>query len=153
MYGCFAYLVSVHHMHVWYPQRPENGIRSPGIGVREDSELPHPCWKLPGSSWRAASALDQWAVSPAPSVLFSLNKRIMLPFGQLLVLICHKKLKIWLFSDLIQAHWPVFTLVDFLKVYSSTAVTGAGDIAHLVRCLLWVRIPVWHKVGSSSLSL
>lgn len=36
--GVLLALMSVHHMYIQYPQRPEKGIRSPGIGVREDSE-------------------------------------------------------------------------------------------------------------------
>jgi hypothetical protein len=35
----------VHHLHAWGLQKPEEGDRSPGTGITEDSELPCECWK------------------------------------------------------------------------------------------------------------
>lgn len=34
----------VHHMHVWYPWRPEEGIVCPGTRVT-GGEPPHGCWE------------------------------------------------------------------------------------------------------------
>lgn len=32
--------VYVHHIHVWYSQKPEEGVRIPGTGVTNGSRLP-----------------------------------------------------------------------------------------------------------------
>lgn len=52
MCGCFACVcVSVHHMYVWCPWRPEMGIRyppgtGPGTGLMDDREQPRGLWEL-----------------------------------------------------------------------------------------------------------
>ena len=38
-------LVCLHHMHAWYPRRPEEGTGSPEIGVTDGCELPCRCWE------------------------------------------------------------------------------------------------------------
>lgn len=38
--------MSVHHVYVWYPQRPEEAVRCPGTGVIEDYDLTYGCWEL-----------------------------------------------------------------------------------------------------------
>lgn len=44
---CF---VSVHHIHTYYPLRPEEHIRSRGTGVSDSCKWPRKCWKSnPGS--------------------------------------------------------------------------------------------------------
>lgn len=47
---CFVCGRSVHHRHAWYLQRPEEGIRSPEIGVLDGCKLPCRYWEPnPGS--------------------------------------------------------------------------------------------------------
>lgn len=40
-----ATYMCVLHMHVWWPGRSEEVVRSPGPGVKDAHELPCPCWK------------------------------------------------------------------------------------------------------------
>ena len=45
--GVLHACMSVYHLHAWYPQRPEDGFRSPETGVAGACELlPYGCWKL-----------------------------------------------------------------------------------------------------------
>lgn len=39
MYGCFSVFVSAYFVHAWYPQKPEEGIRSPGVERRLQSSV------------------------------------------------------------------------------------------------------------------
>ena len=57
----------VYHVHAWCPPSPEEGVRCPGTGVT-DSYKPS-CFLgiKSGSSWRAASALEHWAIPLAPN--------------------------------------------------------------------------------------
>lgn len=72
---CLPACVSVcPHMHVWWPQRTEKGIRSPGTRV---TLLQTAVWELGitfGASERAASALERWAGAPALQVSIFINR-------------------------------------------------------------------------------
>jgi hypothetical protein len=35
----------VQHVCAWYPWRLEEGVRSPGTGVKDACETPHGCWE------------------------------------------------------------------------------------------------------------
>lgn len=43
---CLPACMSMYHMYACCPQRPEQGLRSPGIGVGDSCELPCACWEL-----------------------------------------------------------------------------------------------------------
>lgn len=61
MYGILPAYISMFHILAWWPQRPEQGSRSPGGGVKDGCELP---WMLgieSRSSGRAISTLRWWA--------------------------------------------------------------------------------------------
>lgn len=50
-----------------YPWKPEKGTSSPGTGVARICELPIRLGTEPGSSVRAVSALNHWAIRPVSS--------------------------------------------------------------------------------------
>lgn len=37
--------MSVYHMHIWYPQRPQEDVGSSGIEITDGYELPCGYWK------------------------------------------------------------------------------------------------------------
>ena len=37
--------MSVYHGCAWYPQRPEEGVPSPGIGITDRCDPPCGCWE------------------------------------------------------------------------------------------------------------
>jgi hypothetical protein len=47
--GILLTCMSVNHMHTWYPQRPEEGIRSSNSGVTYGYEPPCGFWELNSS--------------------------------------------------------------------------------------------------------
>ena len=56
--GVLPTCMSVHHVHSWCPQRPEDSVKSSGTGATDDCK---PLWKLgidSGSSGRADSTLN-----------------------------------------------------------------------------------------------
>lgn len=42
--GISLAFMSVHHLHT-VPPEAEEGVRSPGAGVRDDCDPPHGCWE------------------------------------------------------------------------------------------------------------
>lgn len=74
--------MNVHYICAWCPQKPEKGMRCPGIGIRKGSELPGGCQEshlgplaewLVGKVWltlpTAANALNCQAIFPTPQKL------------------------------------------------------------------------------------
>lgn len=55
--------VSLHYVHTWHLQRPEEGDRSPGTGVTGSCESQCSAGNKPGSPSRAASALNLCVIS------------------------------------------------------------------------------------------
>ena len=53
-----AYM-SVHHMCAWCPQKPEEGVRSPGTGGTDGCELLCGSWE-----WNADSLQEQQVILP-----------------------------------------------------------------------------------------
>lgn len=47
----------VNQVHTWYPQRPEEIVRSPGTEVANGCELPCGCWKS-----HTSLPLEEWLV-------------------------------------------------------------------------------------------
>lgn len=48
VYVCAVFLsacMSVYHMHIWYPQRPQEDVGSSGIEITDGYELPCGYWK------------------------------------------------------------------------------------------------------------
>lgn len=52
--------MSVYHMHAWFPQRLEEGVGFPGIGV-----IIQVLGIKPGSFGRTPNAINHGAISPA----------------------------------------------------------------------------------------
>lgn len=46
MHGLWPTYMSVYHMLAWYPQSPEEGIRSSGTRAKDSCEPPRGCWEL-----------------------------------------------------------------------------------------------------------
>lgn len=44
--GVFPTFMSVHHMHAWYMQRPQEGIGSPGTGLSDGFDFSCRYWQL-----------------------------------------------------------------------------------------------------------
>lgn len=65
--------ISVLYMHVWCPQRSEDGVRSPGPGVTGNCELPCKSWEL---NLGPVSVLNRWAISPAPKYEYDKDNEI-----------------------------------------------------------------------------
>lgn len=66
--------ISVQHVCVWFPQRSQQGIESPGTGILGSWE---PVLGMKsGSSAKATSTLPHWVTSPTPMVLLSNEYRI-----------------------------------------------------------------------------
>ena len=66
VYECFAPYVCV-HIHA-VPMENRRGYWIPRIKVTNRSELPYGCWELNPDSGGITSALNFWAISPAPMV-------------------------------------------------------------------------------------
>lgn len=45
-YGCFVFMICVHHMYAWDPQGPEADVTFPGIRVTDNCEWRCGCWEL-----------------------------------------------------------------------------------------------------------
>lgn len=59
---------------VKYPQRQQESIKYPGVGVWSGSKLPCGCWKWSiGPHVRVSRAINHWALSPAVNVCFYFN--------------------------------------------------------------------------------
>lgn len=66
--GVWPAYMFVYYISAWYLQKPEDGIRSPGIGVSGGCKAPCGYRDSNPGSGRAASAFNNWAVCPAPSL-------------------------------------------------------------------------------------
>jgi hypothetical protein len=64
------------NMYAQYPRKPAEGGVSPGIGVADCCEAPCGCWTLNPDSLGVVSALDCWAISPAPHI-FNIIQHIL----------------------------------------------------------------------------
>lgn len=65
-----------HCLCSWCLQKAGKGIGSPGVGVAGSYEMLCGCWELTElrSYTRAASALNPWALSPAPNIVVLYKK-------------------------------------------------------------------------------
>lgn len=57
MYAFMCVCVSMYHMHAWCVRRSEEGVRSPGIGIRDGCGLPCGYWETKPGPFARTSAL------------------------------------------------------------------------------------------------
>jgi hypothetical protein len=60
---CVPTCMSVHHMHIWCPQKLERKVGMPGTGVTGVGEVPHEPWELNSDSLKEQPLL--LAINPS----------------------------------------------------------------------------------------